>query len=55
MNKYVDVHTCSSKFLQPNHRQSNKYVLGEYFADVLADDYSRVYWGQDIINDMNAQ
>ena len=55
VNKFVDVHTCSSTLLQPNHRQANKYVLGEYVADVLAEDYSRVYRGKEIVNDMNAQ
>ena len=55
VNKFVDVHTCSSTILQPNHRRANKYVLGEYVTDVLAKDYSRVYRGKDIVNDMNAQ
>ena len=27
VSKYVDVHTCSSTSLQPNHRQTNKHVL----------------------------
>ena len=54
VNKFVDVQTCSSTMLQPNHWQANKHVLGDYLADVLVEDYSRVYRGQDIVNDMNA-
>ena len=55
MSKIVDKHTCSSTNLQPNDRQENIHLLGEYIANVLFEDYSRVYCGGDIVNDMNVK
>ena len=55
VTKVVDQHTCCATNLESNHRKSKKKVLDHFIVEVLAEDYNRVYRGNEIVRDINSK